>query len=653
MADKIALYLEAEKRGILPENKKAILAEMRNRGMVPNLAGDLATGTGSQTAGPEIDPVKVPGAIRSALPTKEQLPELLLGGAAGVAAQRLGGPLAAGAVGTAAAGGEAIKQIGQRAGVFEGEPPQTSMEAGKKLGGAFLRGAGAELGGRAVMKGVQKAFSPFSGSFTPEIAKQVETAKSAGIEVPLGQMTNSKFLQANERATEFGPFFGNLVGDIRQKAIESFKSFSESVGDKIAAAKDPTLVGNMVKESTKAFKESFNATKDKLYDAVMPQIKDADVNIQPIVDKLEEIISRRSGAAEPPGLGILKGWLDEIRPQSYQTKTGSARFKIGATEGVSESFDPIMQKSYSVPDEVPGIVGSSIKSGSLEAPSGIPGMASSPVESILGKFPDLKKFRTNVGVRGKFDDQAATGVKADINELYGVVTNVMDDAAKNVSPQIYSALKESDAFYQQGLQTLKSKLHDSIVKTAPENIHKTLITPNAPSTVELGREIIGDEAMMDVARIWFDSILDKSTIKQGGNMLNPVALAKNLEKYGSTVDALFKDTPELLADMNKLSDIGTLMSRGRDITAGSQTAFNRTAIAELIAPVLAWAYSPKAAAAAAAAIGLQGAGAKFITSGFGRKYLTSGFPAAGRAVGRVAGRATQGVADIGLQKINE
>ena len=34
MADKIALLLEAERRGILPENKKALLAEARRRGLV-------------------------------------------------------------------------------------------------------------------------------------------------------------------------------------------------------------------------------------------------------------------------------------------------------------------------------------------------------------------------------------------------------------------------------------------------------------------------------------------------------------------------------------------------------------------------------------------------------------------------------------------
>lgn len=35
MADKIALLLEAERRGILPDNKKALLAEARKRGLVP------------------------------------------------------------------------------------------------------------------------------------------------------------------------------------------------------------------------------------------------------------------------------------------------------------------------------------------------------------------------------------------------------------------------------------------------------------------------------------------------------------------------------------------------------------------------------------------------------------------------------------------
>ena len=46
MADKIALLLEAERRGILPENKKALLAEARKRGLVPS---DSPPQTGGMT----------------------------------------------------------------------------------------------------------------------------------------------------------------------------------------------------------------------------------------------------------------------------------------------------------------------------------------------------------------------------------------------------------------------------------------------------------------------------------------------------------------------------------------------------------------------------------------------------------------------------
>lgn len=42
MADKLALMLEAERRGILPPDKVALLAEARRRGLVPAQDGQSA-----------------------------------------------------------------------------------------------------------------------------------------------------------------------------------------------------------------------------------------------------------------------------------------------------------------------------------------------------------------------------------------------------------------------------------------------------------------------------------------------------------------------------------------------------------------------------------------------------------------------------------
>ena len=70
-------------------------------------------------------------------------------------------PFGMAASGVGAAGGEGWRQVGQR--VF-GSPdaPQTSGEAAKRMGGAFLRGSLGELGAKKV---VGPALGWLSGTF--------------------------------------------------------------------------------------------------------------------------------------------------------------------------------------------------------------------------------------------------------------------------------------------------------------------------------------------------------------------------------------------------------------------------------------------------------------------------------------------------------
>ncbi len=121
------------------------------------LKSDLTSSTIRQEAGS----VPTRAGLKSLIPTKEQIPELLATTATGLATSNLPIKTAAGAMGLAGQGGEIINQFRQ---AYTGEnPPTTIGESLKRQGKAFARGASGELIGR----GAGKLFTPFKGGVTP------------------------------------------------------------------------------------------------------------------------------------------------------------------------------------------------------------------------------------------------------------------------------------------------------------------------------------------------------------------------------------------------------------------------------------------------------------------------------------------------------
>lgn len=183
MPSKIKLLLEAEKRGILPEEKKPLLEEARRRGLVPTSQGPTLESAATQFLG------NVPG-IRDTskalmapfseakefasgvsqgfkgetVPPQASLPQKAGGfvgkygpagvgmGLAGMATGGMGVIPAALASGFGAAGGEAYKQLGSRA--IGGKAPETSGEAAKELSvtgtDAFLNDLGFKVAGKGL-----------------------------------------------------------------------------------------------------------------------------------------------------------------------------------------------------------------------------------------------------------------------------------------------------------------------------------------------------------------------------------------------------------------------------------------------------------------------------------------------------------------------
>ena len=96
-----------------------------------------------------------------------------------------------------------------------------------------------------------------------------------------------------------------------------------------------------------------------------------------------------------------------------------------------------------------------------------------------------------------------------------------------------------------------------------------------------------------------------------------------------------------------------LLSKGREVTQGSQTAFNQVAIGQYLLAIGAMLSNPsqalKSLGVLGGTMGAEALGVKGFTSKLGREFLTRGFPRVEKAVTRTV----QPFAQLGVQKLSD
>jgi len=534
----------------------------------------LLAGTAEQEAGPIVSPT---GLAHKLKPRPEDIPEMLAGTAAGLKFAASKTPVGIAAVG----GASALANLGvQGYQKLTGSPkaPQTLKESAGRAGKAALFGVLGEGVGRAA----GKLLTPFAGSVTPELNAARTIAEKEGIEAPVSNLVNNRAVQMTERALEYSPF-GGAITKQKIKAIEQFKNMTGRIGENIGANTDPAITGSLLKEQTLAYKEAYDQAKDKLYDAVMPQVSKLPADLGDTLTTLKNIVERRSGVAEPAGLKQIKGWIEQI--EQGQIKT----------------------------------------------------------------FADLRKFRTNIGARGKFQDPALSGLDADMSNLYASVSKGLDKTAALAGEEIAAGLKQADEFYAIGKNTLKSKVYKALVNAPQDRMHAIAFNPKSPIQYDLVKEVVGKDSMKDIGGQWFNEII-KENAKRNAGLPSPKVLLNDFEKYKGTIDRLAQDFPEIGAEFGKLKQVAQLLATGREVAMGSQTAPAAIGLggvyASLVTAIgqLMTGNVKGSAATAGTAIGvsgLSGLGVAGLKSKTGRELLTRGFPKAGKAVSRVAQPITQ------------
>lgn len=611
-----------------------ILGNIASNGTAQIKTGNLTPSGGEQVAGPTISPH---GLFNAIAPTKEQLPEII-GTTVGAMAGGIPGAILGGGA------GEAYKQLGQRAGILKGQPPQTPSDAATGIAGGATRGGLSEAGGQLI----SKAFSPFAKAFTPEAAAAKAAAESAGIEIPLGNLTESKPLQVAERSLEYTPF-GQAITRQRKIALEGLKNYTDTIAGKMAVDRPSEVTGNLAKQALAELPAKYDATTDALYDAVMPLIKKANpkVELTNTISTLDDILARRSGDLEPGGLKMLRDLRESLVPKASEVGRPNGTIIPAREAIVKEGIPGLAQPSEIVKESSPGkYIGGG--GPGLTVATGVPGMAYPEPGGSIGIFEQLKRLRTNLGLRTKFNDPASVGLAEDMKQLYGAMSEDLSNTVKKVSQSAYDDLMAANAKYAEGKQLIGDSLFKAIASAKPENVYKLVIVPGSPSQAALGKEMLGDQ-FKDVTRQWFQDIVKKSTTPDG--TLNPVLFSKWLKNYDTVIPEITAGNPALATEFQKLGQITNAMAgRGNQAIGGSQTAYAASTIGAVASTIFNLLTGDlKKAGIEAGMIGATGLGVAGIKSGVGRELLTQGYP----RVGAAAGRATQIGGSIGLSKLIE
>lgn len=528
----------------------------------------LTQSTNLQEAGPTIEPSSI-------LPRVEDVPELAMSTGMGMLAAGKSTPAGAALVGLASAGGEAYKQLGQRAGFIPGVPPQTTGEAMSGIAQAGARGLISEPISRGVGALISKSFRPFRRSVTPEMMTTVKQAENEGIKLTPAMVSDSPYVIGSERLAETTPIIGSKVTRLRKEAISGFENLVNKSAQGLGDVKTSAELSNMVDGRIGAVRKSFNEAKEKVYEEIMPKISSLKPKTDATLNKATEIVNKWEGTLSPSGLSKVKEILKDVTPY----------------------------------DEV-----SKIDSGGLPTP-----FVNRTQKINIKDIGEMRRLRTKLGklIDSGFQDPALTGLDSDLKGLYGAITNDIDETIKAYDQKLYDPLKQADRMYADGINKFKRASTKQIMRIArdnPDGLPEAVFKPRRGEWINQSREILGDKTFNQIRSKWFDDIVERSQ-NVDTNKVDAKKLVNNLEKYRSVFGEIFPDNPRALKDLEKVIKIGKAVQKDVPITAGSQTALIQTVIS--------------------IKNGIRGAiSTPMITTETGRKWLTSGYNVPSRPIQR-------------------
>lgn len=198
------------------------------------------------------------------------------------------------------AAGEAAKQLGQRAGIIPGQPPETSGEAALDIG---ISGATGFIGGGVGKKAGQigsKLARGASRDVTDEGRLALEFFENTGVVLNPARATDNFLLDIMSNASKVSLFGGSrfLRGEL--KAVDYVDNAITQLIQKSAGSKE--FLGKLLKDAVENTLKTFKAHANQLYTRLDDAIGRELVNAKPIRSLVGEL---QRSIGKSPGLESL------------------------------------------------------------------------------------------------------------------------------------------------------------------------------------------------------------------------------------------------------------------------------------------------------------------------------------------------------------
>jgi len=490
-----------------------------------------------------------------------------------------------------AAGGEALKQIGEK--VLGYGEVETMAEASKQIGLSALTAGGIEglfgVGGMVV----GKALAPFAAHYDTGAKKLVSIARKMGVELAPADIMNSKFLAG------FHQFLNNTLtsaDDIYQwglrkqegikRALQAYPSgpprSKEQVGE---------VIHDLILGERKAAKEAVDAAYEQMGQLVNREAEIPLTSARELVGKLkkhERLIAKT--VQDPRILSLIKDVEEagttvlEVKGQKFQARTVPGWNYDSMRESISRIGDII--NSEVVPDA------------------------------------------SGRGVRATAKGRVLIAIKKALEDDLGLERK--DAQGRVVAGWLRTQSPEAQAFYLMTLGKAKKMktAFDSVrmvklIQRDPKAIVDLVVKPGNTATLKELEGAVGKKGMEPLKERMLQEMMENTfpAVKD----VSPSAFAKYMKDYTEPMKKLFSEK-----EVGEFKDIGLMLhnlgetQRLYGNTSGTARIAQLTAAATGVATALLTGHFQLALGELGTYYLAPKAAVKFYLSPFGRKLLTEG-----------------------------
>lgn len=547
------MLMEADRRGILPPDKKALLDEAISRGLP---AQEQAPPKRTHREAEDANPLPGPSFLQR-LNTRDTYAGVGgtiggLGGATLGAASPIPGGAAIGGLG-GGAGGAAVGSLfydlvnpGKTEGMFG-----PTMEALGQAKQDAMWGGGANIAGNIAGRAWKGGMSKLLGVGGEESKRLAEEAERQGIDLGIVHVSKAPFVRGAPGVVGVFPFIGAPVRQGQARIVGQLDDRAASLLNDMAPTSTRQEVGSSLTKAAEIRYDKFNTIKSTLYkrfEDLAGKLDDPNiVRTDPIRDALSDIKARQA---------------KETVPLGYPIKEPGQKLEPFKGDPLGEFLDQLERLPSNISiEEARGLQKTLNKASSRARPEGI----------------DVERI-----------SQMAAAVKEAIN------APDLSRAAPEEAKAVVEALNRANTFFNQTSKRFETptaqkfgRVDKNIFEPGffkpgtinSDEVFNAVYKANSPEALDDLRKLVGPAQFQNASRAYLDKQLKASivTTKEGSLVGDTVSAAKFEKNMGldtpegkKSFEAILKGSPVKMKDWE---DFLSVAIKATDITVADPSKF--------------------------------------------------------------------------------